>query len=120
MSTLRFAPPARILFLVLALLGSGAATAATFTVINTADAGTGSLRWAINQANGAAGADTIAFNIAGSGVHMISLTSALPTLSTTINIDGTTQPGYAGAPLIDVNGAAAGAGVHGLNVNASN
>lgn len=34
----------------------------TFTVTNTADSGTGSLRYEIGQANSAGGANTIAFN----------------------------------------------------------
>ncbi|MBX9625804.1 MAG: hypothetical protein K2X82_18535, partial [Gemmataceae bacterium] len=37
-------------------------TPATFTVLNTADAGDGSLRWAIDQANAAPDADTIVFD----------------------------------------------------------
>src|SRR5258708_21726672 len=80
----------------------------TFTVTNTSDSGTGSLRQAIMDANGAAGADTIAFSISGSGVHTISPSSALPDITDTVAIDGTTQPGYAGAPLIELNGASAG------------
>ena len=45
----------------------GIATAATFTVTNTTDTGPGSLRQAITDANAAAGADTIAFNVSGAG-----------------------------------------------------
>ena len=44
-----------------------AATAATYTVTTTADSGAGSLRQAILDANANAGADTIAFDIPGSG-----------------------------------------------------
>src|SRR5262245_4245805 len=43
---------------------------ATFTVVNTADSGAGSLRQAIIDANGSAGADIIDFNI-GSGLQTI-------------------------------------------------
>src|SRR5262249_28766681 len=52
----------------------------------------------------ATGTNTIAFNISGSGVHTISVTSAspLPVLTNPVVIDGTTQPGYAGAPLIQL------------------
>ena len=35
-------------------------------------------------------------------------------------IDGSTQPGYAGKPLIEISGASAGAGAVGLDVSASN
>jgi parallel beta-helix repeat protein len=44
------------------LAGMGPASAATFTVTNTADAGVGSLRQAVLDANGAAGADDIVFD----------------------------------------------------------
>ncbi|HKB93849.1 MAG TPA: fibronectin type III domain-containing protein, partial [Gaiellaceae bacterium] len=56
------------------------------------------LRAAIEEANGRTGADTIDFNIPGSGVQTIQLASSLPTLSDTTGgttIDGYTQPGSA-------------------------
>ena len=53
----------------------------------------GSLRTAITNANAAAGTDTINFNIAGAGVHTINLTSALPTITGAVTIDGYTQTG---------------------------
>jgi hypothetical protein len=63
-------------------------------VTTTADTGAGSLRDAITQANAtAAVADTIAFNIAGSGVHTIAPASPLPDLTSPVTIDGYTQPG---------------------------
>jgi len=76
---------------------AGVAEAATFTVTNTADEGSGSLRQAIDEANLAAGADTIAFNIPGAGPHTITLRSDLPNLNGTTTIDGYTQPGSAPA-----------------------
>ncbi|RKH33614.1 hypothetical protein D7Y13_05495 [Corallococcus praedator] len=88
----------------LALLGPGPLLAATFTVTNTADSGAGSLRAAITSANAAAGADTIAFNIPGAGVQTLVVLSALPTVTDTFNIDGTTQPGSVGVPLVELNG----------------
>jgi hypothetical protein len=78
---------------------------ATFTVTNTLDSGAGSLRQAISDANGTSGANLITFNIPGSGVQTISIFSSLPTITNSITIDGTTQPGYAGMPLIVFNGA---------------
>ena len=82
------------------------AAAATFTVTNTADSGAGSLRQAIMDANAAgAGPHTISFDIPGSGVQTISPSTGLPAISVSsggLTIDGTTQPGYAGSPLIDV------------------
>ena len=76
----------------------------------------GSLRDAISQANANPGQDVIEFNIPGSGVQTISLLAALPTLSDAVVIDGTTQPGYVGMPLISVNGLNAGANVDGFVV----
>ncbi|HZE73418.1 MAG TPA: Calx-beta domain-containing protein, partial [Pyrinomonadaceae bacterium] len=86
------------------LLTNIAASAAVFTVSNTNAFGPGSLPQAILDANSNPGLDTIAFNIPGSGFHSISPTSTLPTISDPVVIDGTTQPGFAGAPLIVVNG----------------
>ncbi len=65
----------------------------TFTVTNTSDSGAGSFRQAILDANGANGADTIAFNIPGSGVQTINPASALPEITDPVTIDGYTQPG---------------------------
>jgi len=67
--------------------------AATFTVTNTDDSGPGSLRQAIEDANTAAGADTIAFAIPGAGVHTITPLSLLPIIGSSVTIDGYTQPG---------------------------
>lgn len=94
--------------------------AATFTVVNTADSGAGSLRQAILDANASAGADTIAFAIPGMGVKTIALLSALPIIIDTVTIDGTTQSPGSPTPLIELNGAGAGEAVTGLHVLASN
>ena len=91
---------------------------ATFTVTNTNDSGAGSLRASIASANAAAGADTIAFNI-GSGLQNIDILSALPAIAGKLTIDGTTQPGFATTPIIELNGSAAGASINGLVLNAS-
>ena len=50
----------------------------TWIVSNTNDAGTGSLRQAILNANARTGMDTIAFNIPGTGVHTIQPLSPAP------------------------------------------
>src|SRR5205085_6129162 len=80
----------------------------TYSVVTTADGGAGSLRLAIQNANANPGPDLINFNIPGSGVKIISPTSALSTIIGATTIDGTTQPGYAGTPLIRIDGASAG------------
>lgn len=80
------------------------ARAATYTVTNTNDSGPGSLRAAIQAANAGAGGDTITFNIGGGGLQTIQPTP-MDFLRKPMTIDATTQPGYAGAPLIQLNGA---------------
>lgn len=92
---------------------------ATFTVTTVNNAGSGSLRAAINSANAASGPDTIDFNIAGTGVKRINLLSALPTISDTVTLDGTTQPGFTATPVIVLNGASAGA-ANGLVIAGAN
>ena len=94
---------------------------ASFTVTNTNDSGAGSLRQAIIDANALAGADAITFNIAGGGVHTIDLASALPAITDAVTLDATTQAGYAsGAPMVVLEGAAAGANANGITLQASN
>jgi parallel beta-helix repeat protein len=73
---------------------------ATFLVTNLADAGPGSLRQALLDANHSAGPDRIRFRVAGE----IRLTSSpLPAVTDTVTIDGTTAPGFAGAPVVEVD-----------------
>ncbi len=77
--------------------------ATTFSVINTLDAGAGSLRQAITSANvNPVDADIITFNIPISdpnysvvtGVFTITPATLLPSVnSVSVTIDGTTQPG---------------------------
>ena len=53
-----------------------------FVVSRSADdSNSGSLRWAISQANNTPGADTITFSISGSGVQTIQPQSALPAIT---------------------------------------
>lgn len=81
-------------------------------VTTTSDAGIGSLRAAIYYAQDHPGA-TITFNIPTSdpghvgGIFTIKPTGSLPPLATNgITIDATTQPGYAGKPVVFLNGSA--------------
>ncbi|HSF11045.1 MAG TPA: DUF4347 domain-containing protein [Nitrospirales bacterium] len=87
---------------------------ATYTVTNTNDSGAGSLRQAITDANANVGSDTINFSIAGAGPHTISLSSALPTITGAVLIDGWSEPDFAGTPVVRIDGTSAGAGVDGL------
>jgi hypothetical protein len=71
---------------------------ATFTVFNTDDAGPGSLRQAILDANAtpSGGApNRITFDIPGTGVQTITPATTLPIITNPVVIDGYTQPGAA-------------------------
>jgi hypothetical protein len=92
---------------------------AVFTVTTTADADPGSLRQAIVEANASPGADEIRFAIPGAvgAVRVIRPATPLPPARPeAVVIDATTQPGYAGAPLVEVDGSLAGAAADGLVV----
>jgi hypothetical protein len=89
---------------------------ATNLVTTTNDSGVGSFRQAILDANTNAGADTINFNI-GVGPQTITPLSALPTITGAVTIDATTQPGFLGVPLIQLNGTSAGAASNGLRIS---
>jgi hypothetical protein len=106
-------------------------TGPIFTVTNTSDTHNGgcyigdcSLRDAITAADAYAGSNiqgsTIDFNLPA-GVQTISPATQLPTITTGVTIDGTSEPGYSqatGVPLIDIDGAnCATATCEGLNVN---
>ena len=81
------------------------ASGATFVVTNSANFGTGTLRDAINWANTNAGPDEIQFNIGAGGPQVIGITTSLLPITESVTIDGTTQPGYSGTPLIEISGA---------------
>lgn len=92
------------------------AVPAIFTVTNTSDSNTansGSLRRAITDANNNPGADTIQFNIPGSGVHTIEFNNTR-TIDEAVLIDGWSQPGFTTTPLIEIT--ANGKVNNGLNV----
>ena len=77
-----------------ALIAPGAAAAATFTVTTTNDnVNSGSLRWAINEAEAQPGNDTIEFDIAGLGPHTITLGGDLPAIGDPVTVDGYSETG---------------------------
>ena len=78
-------------------------------VTSTSDGGFGSLRFAINYANTHPNAegmpDTISFDLGGEQpVYRITLASPLPVVTDPVVIDGTTQPGYYGRPVVIIDG----------------
>lgn len=85
-----------LLFLIAITFSSYGQT--TFTVTNNGDAGPGTLRQAIVDANAISGVDVIEF----SAQFNIVLNSNLPQITDALIIDGTTVPGYSGTPLIKV------------------
>ena len=105
--------------------GTGAIAISAGATLNdqvtaTSNSGLGSLRQAITNANLATGpgANLITFNIAGAGVQTIAPTSGLPTITKSVVLDATTQPGYVvGTPLIQIDGSGAG-NVNGLTLGA--
>lgn len=94
----------------------------TFTVNTTDDGDDGtcdathcSLREAISAASGMAGDKIIAFTITGAGPHTIQPASQLPALTDSVTIDGTSEPDFAGTPIIELDGINAG-DAHGLSI----
>ena len=80
-----------------------------FLVTTTADGGAGSLRQAILDSNAApGGTNTINFAISGPGVQTMAPASPLPAITNPVLIDGTSQPGYAGTPLIAIDASSSG------------
>jgi len=71
----------------------------TYLVSTLADSGPGSLRQAIIAANTHTGADAIDFSVVGK----ISLSSALPAITDSLEIDGSSAPGFAGKPLVTID-----------------
>jgi CSLREA domain-containing protein len=111
----------RVLGFLACSLASGVVRAATFTVNSANDFDDGvcnavhcSLREAIFAANALAGTDTIRFIIAGAGAKTIHPLTVLPTITDPVVIDGTTQPGFSGTPIIELEGSGAGSGANGL------
>jgi parallel beta-helix repeat protein len=90
---------------------------ATFTVTTTADSGAGSLRQAILDADGSLETNTIIFQIL-IPPFSIAPATVLPSISTPTLIDGTTQIGFLGTPVVELNGTSAGATAPGLQLSA--
>ena len=108
--------------------------AATFVVTTTKDENdtcdaSCSIREAITAANATPDADTIEFAIPQSDPGFQPTTgtwriqpqgSELPTITQPVTIDGRTQPGFAGRPLIELDGSLLGGEHVGLDVGAPN
>jgi parallel beta-helix repeat protein len=62
------------------------------------------LRAGIMEANAGTGPDTVNFAILPGGAQTIQPTADYPLLTDSITIDGSTQPGYMGTPIIEIDG----------------
>jgi len=83
------------------------------------DGSAGTLRSVIEQVDADSTPDTIDFNLPGSAPYVIQPLSSLPQITNSVTIDGTSQPGYAGQPVVEFNGSDAGF-TDGLQLDASN
>ena len=93
----------------------------TFLVTSTSDSGVGSLRWALDRANAhpnVSGADRIEFAFGGSGPFRFTPATQLPPVNDPVRILGSTQPGYSGTPLIELDGSLLSGNIDGLRFNA--
>ncbi len=76
----------------------------------------GSLRQFLINSNAITGTQSADFSV-GSGAITITPTSALPTITDPVVLDATTQEGFTGTPLVELNGGSAGSGAIGLSLN---
>jgi hypothetical protein len=100
----------------------------TFTVTSNADStAAGTLRWAITESNDtpatATAPNVIDFDLAGKGAaaaqRTISVGSQLPTITQPVTINATTETGYAGVPIVAINGTNAGSSAVGLYIESN-
>ncbi|MEZ5728592.1 MAG: FG-GAP-like repeat-containing protein [Burkholderiaceae bacterium] len=71
-----------------------------------------SLREAIIAANNTAGPNQIYFDVPEAlvgGAHTIALASSLPQITSAVTLDATTEPDFAGTPIVELDGTGAGA-----------
>ena len=72
------------------------------------------LRAAIMESNASPGTATISFNIPGDGPHTISPSYGFDFIFDPVVIDGTTQSGFSGTPIIELDGSQAGPDAYGI------
>ncbi len=82
---------------------------------NTGTATTGTLRYVLTQLDSSGGfSNTITFDLP-SKQQTIAPGSPLPTITNQVDIEGSTQPGFSGAPLIAITGDLLGVDVNGVD-----
>ena len=82
-----------------------------FVVMNTDDSGPGSLRQTITDSNNTPGRQTINFAIPGTAPFTIAPASRLPNITDPVIIDGTTQQGFSGSPIVELRGTGSNTGL---------
>ncbi len=92
------------------------AAGSTWIVTNANATGPGSLKAAIDAASAGVGPQGVAFDIPGAGPYVIHAPALTVTNST--YIDGSTEPGYAGTPLVLLDGSTPGATWNGIEMAA--
>jgi hypothetical protein len=98
----------------------GRTVPSTFFVKNTNDSGPDSLRQAILSVNADPTinvVDAIDFKLPPAAPFIINLRSALPTITHQVLVDGTSQLGYMGKPIVEINGSTV-PGIAGLIIHA--
>jgi hypothetical protein len=76
----------------------------TIVAASTADSGPGTLRQALMDANALGDANIIQFAFPGEPPHEIHLLSPLPAVTGPLTMDGWSQPGFTGSPIIEIHG----------------
>ena len=77
----------------------------------------GTFRQFILNSNAIVGVQTANFSIGGGGPQSISITAALPAITDAVILDATSQEGFSGTPIIELNGLGSGGGVDALTIN---
>ncbi len=86
-----------------------------FEVTSTADSGPGTLRAAVTSLDSSgAPYNIITFDLGSSGPQTITLLSPLLPINAPVDIEGNTEPGFSGVPLVVISGSSAGSGINGL------
>ena len=90
----------------------------SLAITNTGSGNSGTLLYCITQANMSVGPHVLSFSVAGT-IAINNPSGLLPTITQAVTIDGTTAPGYAGSPVVILDGTGLTNG-GGLSVTAAN